>query len=658
MTDHERNNQLLLGTLDEVLISTIPMRRCDYGRTGYVITKVGNQDWTFKWVGVLINELTSWHVDPENGFRKQTRSNGTKYFFYSFVSNDQHYIILNIQDTITVKFSKSLVDKWQKEDIDIYSFKRSFYLKFTRKGSYAILRDSNLLFYSEHDFSSLYRKFCLSFISHKIANKSPDTECFFSYYDSFLEHAKYELIDFTTLTSKTEGYMYFHLLKNNNTRKKLDKITIGKDTFYILAGTYIAPFASSVVENKLINGMMLDTTFSFFANYYVSIPTIIIKNSGIPIGFTFALTENEQIYSDFFERYENIFGYKLATYVHAIESDQGTALKAVIEKQGVTHLICLRHLIVSLGKNKFSKQVSNLVSASCLKDFEQLKTIYSDAWRNINDVNERKELNDTLNKVGLAFINQKVIIINKDRWKQCSITERIQLKMPSCTNQIESMHGHLNAQISRRNEFFHSLKKLIDMIQTKKNTFEALFKKNYPRHKKKINDILQNTPPEIVESQIKYYETNLESATCTCGESALISSMMEAKIPCTHLIHMGAQFPDIQPPEIVFDNTFEKELFYEYEIHESKEIHADSNYYTKMRSSAVNTIKRFSHYRSTSKITEFVKNRLPFTETPQCFIFGYPTEVISVIDDGIRIFSKDIKDELDDSKPENDDQTE
>ena len=133
MTDHERNNQLLLGTLDEVLISTIPMRSCDYGRTSYVITKVGNQDWTFKWVGVLINELTSWHVDPENGFRKQTRSNGTKYFFYRFVSNDQHYIILNIQDTITVKFSKSLVDKWQKEDIDIYSFKRSFYLKFKRK---------------------------------------------------------------------------------------------------------------------------------------------------------------------------------------------------------------------------------------------------------------------------------------------------------------------------------------------------------------------------------------------------------------------------------------------------------------------------------------------------------------------------------------------
>ena len=115
------------------------------------------------------------------------------------------------------------------------------------------------------------------------------------------------LIDFNTLIQKTEGYMYFYLVKNKGARKKLNKITIRGETFYILAGTYIAPFASSITDNPLINGMMLDANFSTFQNNYVSIPTIIIQNTGIPIVISFALTQSEKIYNNFFERYENTF---------------------------------------------------------------------------------------------------------------------------------------------------------------------------------------------------------------------------------------------------------------------------------------------------------------------------------------------------------------
>ena len=648
MIDQERSTKLLLDTLDEIKITSVAMRNCDYERASNVIVELDMSAWTFKWISMLLNELSTWKIDQNNGFRKQKRSNGQIYFFFRFISevDPSNYIIFNITDiNIVVKFSKSLVDSWTSEEVDLYSFKKSFYLKLTNKGTYAILRDSNLNFYSKEDFTCVFASFCLSFVGYKVYNKTNDTNAIYDFYDCFIKSTCYELIDFNALIQKTEGYMYFHLVKNNNTRKKLDKITIGGETFYILAGTYIAPFASSIVENPLINGMMLDTTFSTIQNYYVSIPTIIIQNTGIPIGFSFALTESEKIYNDFFERYENIFGYKLAAYVHVIESDQGTALKAAVSKQGVTHLICLRHLLVSLGRSKFSKQISNLVSCTCLKDLQKLIDSYSEAWEKIENEKDKKELSDILRKVGLAFIKNKIEIFDQSRWSQCSMLERIKYKMPSCTNNIESMHGHLNAKIPRRNEFFHSIKRLIDQIHSKSHSFNDRFNKNYARHKKKINDILKSIPPEIEESQSAYYETNLDNQTCTCGESALISSMLEVKIPCTHLVKMNVQFPEIQPPKILFENRFQKELFYEYEIHESKEVTVDSNYYSRIRKSVINTIKRFSHSESSSEISEYVNKNLPFTETPKEFVFGLPAEVFNVIDNGIRIFSKEIKNE-------------
>ena len=236
--------------------------------------------------------------------------------------------------------------------------------------------------------------------------------------------------------------------------------------------------------------MMLDTTFSVLQNYYTSIPTLIIANTGMPIGFT----ENEKIYNDFFKRFENLFGFKIPSFVHVIESDEGSALLSTIEKQGSKHLCCLRHLIVNLGTTKFSDQVKRLVSAISDKDLETLKETYSNSWRNITDRKEKELLLSTLDKVGLGFFKDRIEIINDERWCEVSMNERSKFKMPSCSNQIESMHGHLNALVPRRNDFFHSLKRLIDFILKKNHTFKERFAKNYQAHKRKIKNILKHLP--------------------------------------------------------------------------------------------------------------------------------------------------------------------
>jgi hypothetical protein len=48
-----------------------------------------------------------------------------------------------------------------------------------------------------------------------------------------------------------------------------------------------------------------------------------------------------------------------------------------------------------------------------------------------------------------------------ERWKQVSMLERVPARMPPTTNSLESIHGHLNAQTSRRNTFSRSLHRIV-----------------------------------------------------------------------------------------------------------------------------------------------------------------------------------------------------
>ena len=59
-----------------------------------------------------------------------------------------------------------------------------------------------------------------------------------------------------------------------------------------MSGSYITPFASSLIKHLHMSGMMLDTTWKLLQKYVVSIPTLIICNTGVPFGFTFSFVED------------------------------------------------------------------------------------------------------------------------------------------------------------------------------------------------------------------------------------------------------------------------------------------------------------------------------------------------------------------------------
>ena len=214
-----------------------------------------------------------------------------------------------------------------------------------------MLRNSSLIFYPQEEFNQIFRHFATSFATDENSKNTSDTCQLFSYYQNFVEHEEYSSIGFPELEQTCEGYL------NNNTGHQLEKIQIGKQQLYILSATYLSPYVQNLVRDNKINGIQLDTTWPILKNYVTSIPTLICQNVGISIAFQIGLHEDTSIYTDFFENFENCFGFRINDYINIAQSDQGRSLSAAIGERGMQHICCLRHMLVSLGKTKFSSQI-------------------------------------------------------------------------------------------------------------------------------------------------------------------------------------------------------------------------------------------------------------------------------------------------------------
>ena len=181
----------------------------------------------------------------------------------------------------------------------------------------------------------------------------------------------------------------------------------------------------------------------------------------------------------------------------------------------------------------------------------------------------------------------------------------------------------MNGGTPRRNMFYSSIKKVIEVIMNRNHNFERNFKQSYSRNKRKIKRLVKSIPEDVKQSMIKHYETSFESQTCKYSESRLISQMMDTTIPCSHLYSLGVEFPKITPPKPVFHNITNGDLIYEYNINNSPQITINSDYLTKVR--------RYVY-------KDFVNKKLQFEETPTEFVLGYPAEVFQIIDEGIISF--------------------
>ena len=371
----------------------------------------------------------------------------------------------------------------------------------------------------------------------------------------------------------------------------------------IKRGIYISPFAESICsdDNKeIVHGLLLDTTWRTLPHFVTSIIMASICNVGIPLGFSFGPSESKESYKVFYDKFASVINVDLKKYI--IESDRGSALKAIAKEINIEHLSCSAHLLRSLKNTEFSYQVGQLVTARCQTDLNILMDIYSTEFSTFINTNKMQYLNKILMSCGLIFDTElkKIRINDEILWEHISLACRAKFKMPTTTNSLESFNGHLNSHITRRNDFYTAINRLVKLIIRKTHMFEESYKTNLSRTKRKIEAKCTHFFMQLVLKESQQYETTKEK--CKCGETAIISEMMMVDIPCSHRVLKGATFPT-KPDnlKLKISNSFSKFIVCLSVEGTTDDIGKDT-YNKFLNRSTVATVRAFTREKNTAEI--------------------------------------------------------
>lgn len=312
-----------------------------------------------------------------------------------------------------------------------------------------------------------------------------------------------------------------------------------------------------------------------------------------------------------------------------IESDQGTAIEGVCKERNIEQIYCLKHFLESLYA------VGILLKCVSKTDFESEIKHFHEQFKDIKDKEKIRKLKKILNKVGLKFTKNEIKEKDSDLWRRCSMLHRSDYEMPSTTNSLESTHDHLNKKIPRNNEFWASIHRLAQGLTINNEEINKKIRHNYNSVKHKTILKLKSTNIENMTAQKKFYDTTIDH--CNCSDNKLVSKMMKIDIPCHHRLSSGATFPECPIFRLSLEDEFDflddsiKPFTEEEELNETEEFYRNKQY-------AIKLIKRYSHFKDTEKIEQFV-NFSCCSENDSAFILGKPVSLIQLIDEGISYFT-------------------
>jgi hypothetical protein len=307
----------------------------------------------------------------------------------------------------------------------------------------------------------------------------------------------------------------------------------------ILSGYWVHGKAPSIFTNgNQIDGLIMDTTFTVLRLFYTAILVAVSHNVGIPVALSFGTHETVELYDSFYTAFSSL-GIDLRQYI--LESDQGAALKAVGQRHP-RHLFCLHHTLKSLDKKcgRFAPLIGNLLRVRSHEELGLLMRLYTPDFANVYQgggaPDDLPQLERCLKKVGLAMQGGKLSYAGNspDRWNQVAMIGRIGTGMPSTSNTIESLNGHLNEVTPRKNAFWGSLHRLAEMFTKKIGTFQSCWRHNFRYEVQKARRRFRFIPHERMTREITFFQT--EADRCLCGETVLGCRMFGQDIPCSHRI--------------------------------------------------------------------------------------------------------------------------
>ena len=408
---------------------------------------------------------------------------------------------------------------------------------------------------------------------------------------------------------------------------------IEKD-YYIVSGVYISPWAQSLVcdNEDLVNGYLLDTTWKIMSRYVTSILMTSTYNVGVPIGFAFGRGEDKAIYNELFstisEQTSIVFPGKV------IESDQGTALKAAIGDLSMMHLACFRHLLVNLKFNPYSYLIDKIVRCTTEFELQNVKNHVIDCIKKRKDEKDLNNMQHALKKIGLQYNKntETIDILDETRWIAVSMMHRLNFKMPSTTNSLESTHGHLNKKTPRNNNFYMSIYRIVTHLMKQSQTIEENIRRNYMYAKNKTLHLCRDR--NRLMPQIAFYGSTIQS--CRCNENKLVSSMLRIDMPCCHRHILGAPFPAcpvVRPRiELQWD-----QLVISYNVLPPENDITPHDVHFSEKKYIVDQIKKYSKFKDISQIEEYVN--MNYTLDQSQYIDARPLSAIQLITEGVFIYA-------------------
>ena len=609
------------------------------------------ENWNFTLVSILLNELHEF-IKKDHCI---TEKDGETFFNFQSSLNSQYQISISVSNNrLSVEGSYYwLKDRWNWHKLEMGTKFGSrgrklqnprceehirFYItidNFSNSSKCFYFRRSFILL-SQYDFSKIFHYFAKN-ISELGLKHDEDTDMLLKYINQWC-FKKDQIFNRSFSELNANGITgYFKLiLAPIYYHRKLPKYTVSETDYYITSGVYIFDKAYALFQRNhhlIKDGYILDTTWRIMPNFVVSILNVCFYNTSLPIAFAFGHGETKILYSLLLDTVEEELNINFTNKI--LESDEGSALKAICSDYSIIKLSCLRHYLEKLKKYDYYYEIKEILKCTSEIDLNNSIQQFSQQFTTIclECPDEIIKISKILSQIGLIFNGDQITIENDDKWKKVSLLRRIPYHMPSTTNTLEAMHGHLNKRSPRRNTFFSALYRIISELNNKYDQINERIQHNYRYTKNSTLNSQTKISNEEMMNQMTFYETSIDR--CNCGQNKLEASNYKIDIPCMHRLAYGAVFQDFpiinldfspKYPNLKIDHEFTLNLSLPHHHYDEK------NY-------IINTIKHFSKYKNEIEIRNFVDSH-DFADRNEFYINNKSVSSIQLIEEGIYFFKK------------------
>lgn len=306
---------------------------------------------------------------------------------------------------------------------------------------------------------------------------------------------------------------------------------------------WFSPFFDSIVKSEyfhLIKTVELDATFSALEPYVISIPLLIYRNTGIPIGLLASVSESTSLYSLFFEALKKLdsenpeekFSYFKIFQEKKFLTDEHKSFLKLQKKYGIEIHNCFVHLIRSVGANSLlGYLLSEILYQYSYNEWQNNYERLYQEFKYLYEIKDEKSDKIRFEKVSKIFGRDpsgNSIEINPN---YSQIFNRIIDNIPTTTNHIESLHCQINQITSGARSLSLKLAYICKYINDRTLRSNSSSENNLKSY---LNLLNQKALNKISMNSIE--KNKYSNEKCECGKNVYYSHLFGIKVPCIHQI--------------------------------------------------------------------------------------------------------------------------